>query len=97
MVMPSISTNGSPSISMRSENVPESPSSALQTTYFCSAGVLEHRLPLDAGGKRRAAAAAQARLGDRLDDRRPAPCVERAPQPAIAAVRHVVVDARPDR
>ncbi len=37
MVMPSTSVNGSPSISMRSENVPESPSSALQTTYFGAA------------------------------------------------------------
>src|SRR6266480_3922979 len=34
MVMPSIRASGSPSISMRSENVPESPSSALQVTYF---------------------------------------------------------------
>ena len=36
MVMPSISENGSPSMSMRSENVPESPSSALQAMYFCA-------------------------------------------------------------
>ena len=61
MVMPSMSANGSPSMSMRSENVPESPSSALQAMYFCAAALIEHGLPLDAGGKRRAAAAAQAR------------------------------------
>jgi hypothetical protein len=36
--MPSMSTNGSPSMIIRSENVPESPSSALQTTYFCVPG-----------------------------------------------------------
>ena len=34
MAMPSIRWNGSPSISMRSAKVPESPSSALQTTYL---------------------------------------------------------------
>ncbi len=37
MVMPSISANGSPSMIMRSENVPESPSSALQAMYFGAA------------------------------------------------------------
>ncbi len=37
MVMPSISRNGSPSISMRSAKVPLSPSSALHTMYFWSA------------------------------------------------------------
>ena len=37
--MPSISAKGSPSSSMRSAKVPESPSSALQTTYFRSATV----------------------------------------------------------
>ena len=38
MVMPSMSTNGSPSMTIRSEKVPESPSSALQTMYFCAPG-----------------------------------------------------------
>ena len=38
IVIPSISTKGSPSMIMRSEKVPESPSSALQTTYFGVAG-----------------------------------------------------------
>ena len=37
IVMPSISMNGSPSISMRSAKVPLSPSSALQQMYFWSA------------------------------------------------------------
>ena len=53
---------------MRSEKVPLSPSSALQTMYFWSRLGLQHRLPFDAGGKARAAAAAQAGLGDFLDD-----------------------------
>src|SRR5580704_11199080 len=39
IVMPSISANGSPSMIMRSANVPLSPSSALQTTYLRSAAV----------------------------------------------------------
>jgi hypothetical protein len=38
IVMPSMRLSGSPSISIRSENVPESPSSALQVTYFWPAG-----------------------------------------------------------
>ena len=39
MVIPSMRTYGSPSMIMRSEKVPESPSSALQTMYFWSAVV----------------------------------------------------------
>ena len=69
IVMPSISTKGSPSMIMRSAKVPLSPSSALQTMYFCSALRLRHRAPLDAGREAGAAAAAQARLHDFLDDR----------------------------
>src|ERR1039458_3478492 len=38
IVMPSIKAKGSPSMSMRSANVPEAPSSALQVTYSCAAG-----------------------------------------------------------
>ena len=49
MAMPSISTKGSPSISMRSAKVPESPSSALQTMYLWSRLGARHGLPLDAG------------------------------------------------
>ena len=47
--MPSIKTKGSPSITIRSEKVPESPSSALQIIYFCSDGVLStvfHLIPV---------------------------------------------------
>ena len=65
---------------MRSENVPESPSSALQTTYFWSAGCVEHRLPLDAGRERGAAASAQAGVGDLCDDLLAGVSVERVAQ-----------------
>jgi hypothetical protein len=49
MVMPSIRTKGSPSMIMRSAKVPESPSSALQTMYFCCGGVsatVRHLIPV---------------------------------------------------
>ena len=49
MAMPSISTNGSPSMIMRSAKVPLSPSSALQTMYFCGACVcatVRHLMPV---------------------------------------------------
>ena len=68
--MPSMSANGSPSMSMRSAKVPLSPSSALQTMYFWSAGCVEHGAPLDAGREPGAAAAAQAGVDHLLDDRR---------------------------
>ena len=61
MIMPSMRVNGSPSTSIRSANVPESPSSKLQHTNFWSAGVSSTVLPLDAGREAGAAAAAQAR------------------------------------
>ena len=89
--MPSISTNGSPSMIMRSEKVPESPSSALQTMYFCArrrASTVFHLMP---AGK-----AAPPR------PRRPESstcCTICAPAPAPArgagreaVVRHVVVE-----
>ena len=47
--MPSISVNGSPSISIRSANVPLSPSSALHTTYFCgpaASATVRHLMPV---------------------------------------------------
>ena len=47
--MPSISMKGSPSITMRSAKVPLSPSSALQTIYFCSAAApaaVRHLMPV---------------------------------------------------
>ena len=79
---------------MRSENVPESPSSALQAMYFCAACLVEHRLPLDTRGKRRAAAAAQpgvrdARTHDLLRRHR-----QRRTRARVAAVRQVVIEAR---
>ena len=49
IAMPSISANGSPSMIMRSEKVPLSPSSALQTMYFCGASVCStvlHLMPV---------------------------------------------------
>ena len=61
MIMPSITRCGRFSMMKRSLMVPGSLSSALQTTYFSVAGRLAHRFPLDAGGKSRAAQAAQAR------------------------------------
>ncbi len=89
MVMPSISTNGSPSMIMRSEKVPESPSSALQTTYFDRAGRVQHGAPLDAGGEGGAAASAQAGLDDGFDDVGAAEG-ERVAQAPPAAVGFVV-------
>ena len=49
MVMPSISTKGSPSMIMRSAKVPLSPSSALQTMYFVGPAVFStvcHLMPV---------------------------------------------------
>jgi hypothetical protein len=49
ITMPSISTKGSPSMIMRSANVPESPSSALQTMYFCgpsASSTVFHLMPV---------------------------------------------------
>ena len=48
----------------RSLKVPGSPSSALQTTYFFSPGASAAMSPLQAGGKARPAAAAQAGAAD---------------------------------
>ena len=53
---------------MRSAKVPLSPSSALHTMYFVDPGGVEHGAPLDAGGERGAAAAAQAAVGHLGDD-----------------------------
>ena len=66
--MPSISRNGSPSMSMRSAKVPLSPSSALQTMYFCSAGASSTVLHLMPVGKPGTAASAQPGLCYHLDD-----------------------------
>ena len=47
--MPSTSRKGSASINSRSAKVPESPSSALQTMYFCGPGAastVSHLIPV---------------------------------------------------
>ena len=83
--IPSISRNGSPSISIRSAKVPLSPSSALHTTNFSSPGRLQHGAPLDPGREAGAAAAAQAGVGDeRAQVRRVH--LQRAAQPGQPAV-----------
>ena len=49
IIIPSIKTKGSFSIIIRSEKVPESPSSALHTIYFVSDGVSKtvcHLIPV---------------------------------------------------
>ena len=91
IAMPSISTKGSPSMIMRSAKVPLSPSSALQTMYFCAAAVVRHRLPLDPGREPGAAAPAQARRRH-LVDRRLRPDLDRPREPLPAAVRRIVVE-----
>ena len=91
MIIPSISTYGSLSMTSRSENVPESPSSALQTMYFWSLSApraVRHLM----GGERCAAASAQPdywRFAGGI-----AVHVERLPQSFDAAVRDVVVDRK---
>ena len=51
MSIPSTSVNGSPSMSIRSAKVPESPSSALQPTNLRSAGVSRTVFHLMPAGK----------------------------------------------
>ena len=77
---------------IRSAKVPLSPSSALQTMYFCGAAVVGDGLPLDPGREARAAAAAQAG-GGRPRRRCPRARASIAPPQALpAAVRRVVVE-----
>ena len=92
MVMPSISTNGSPSITMRSAKVPESPSSALQTMYFWSAGASRQVFHLMPVGK---AAPPRPRRPESVTACTMAAGAqrERRFQSAVAAVRAVVVEA----
>ena len=66
--MPSSTRCGSLSSTLRSMNAPGSPSSALQTTYLRSPGLLATVRPLHAGRVAGAAAAAQPAAGDLLDD-----------------------------
>src|ERR1700678_3591510 len=68
IVMPSITTKGSPSMIMRSAKVPLSPSSALQTMYFWSAAACATVFHLIPVGKPGAATAAQAGSRDIGED-----------------------------
>ena len=88
MAMPSMSTNGSPSMIMRSAKVPLSPSSALQTMYFWPGIRSCHRAPLDASGEPGSAAAPQPGADDLLDGGRRADGAGagQAEQPAMGAV-----------
>ena len=92
IAMPSIRQKGSPSMIMRSAKVPLSPSSALQTMYFCGRPRVGDRLPLDAGREARAAAAAQAGVGDLLAMSPPAPMRDGPLEAAPAAVGRVIVE-----
>ena len=77
---------------MRSEKVPESPSSALQTMYFCSAVVpstVFHLMPV---GKAAPPRPRRPDVRHRVHDRAPGPCASALREAAIAAVRDVVVE-----
>ena len=92
IAMPSISRKGSPSMIMRSAKVPESPSSALQTTYFRALGASAHGAPFDAGRESRAAAAAQARIATTSSTIAAGPSADGALEPAPAAMGAVIGD-----
>ena len=90
IAMPSMSRNGSPSISIRSAKVPLSPSSALQTTYFWSAGApatVRHLIP--SGSRRRRARAGRTRAPPRSSP--PDRAEGRGASPAEPAIAPVVV------
>ena len=89
--MPSMSRKGSPSMIMRSANVPLSPSSALQTTYLLLGPRVVHGLPLDPGREAGAAAPAQTGEPDLLDDFFAATSSQRRPQALKPTVRAIVV------
>ena len=100
MAMPSTRRKGSPSMSMRSANVPLSPSSALQAMNLRSEAMFEDRLPLDACREARPAPASKAGVGHRRHDllrrhlERPAQSGE-APGRLVVRHRERIVDPDP--
>src|SRR5579883_2362051 len=89
IVIPSISTKGSPSMIMRSAKVPLSPSGIADNVFLIGRRI-RHGLPFDAGRKACAAAPAQARLCH-LFDHGGGWHRQRARKPLVTAVRAVVV------
>ena len=89
IVMPSMSMRGSPSITMRSAKVPRVAFIGIAADVFLFGLGIVHRLPLDAGGEARTAAAAKAGLGDFGDDGG-AGKAKRLLQTLEAAMRHIV-------
>ena len=76
----------------RSMNAPGSPSSALQTMYFALGVLVVPRLPFDAGGEARAAAAAEAGGLDLVDHLLRGELGERLAGGHVAVARDVGVD-----
>ena len=74
-------------------NAPGSPSSPLQMRYFSSPGLLCGERPLRAGREPRAAAAADARVGDALDDPLGRLLGQREARGLVAAAREALLDA----
>jgi len=83
MVMPSTRASGSPSINMRSEKVPESPSSALQVIVLSVRRADREPFSLDPGWEAGAAAAAQPESNIRLYDLRRCPGTAPGAAPGI--------------
>ena len=74
-------------------NAPGSPSSPLQITYFCGARLDTGQVPLLAGGKTGAAAAAQPGIEDLLADAFGRHVAEHLGQRLVAATGDVLFDA----
>src|ERR1700733_9301468 len=91
MVMPSITTKGSPSMIMRSAKVPLSPSSALQTMYFCSPLVVATVFHLMPVGKPGPATAAQPGGGD-IGKNFVRGQRQRALEPLVAVMGTIILD-----
>ena len=87
--MPSINWCGIISISGRSLQVPGSLSSALHRIYLGLARILGNETPLHAGGKTRAAASAQIRFLDFIDDLLGSQFLKRAFHAFVAIVRDI--------